>query len=111
MDIKAIGGLLCLMTGFLATACSTHQSGEQAADPAPVEQGAQEHAWTMIEPGGATACSDGSPYRFYVKPGESDRLFVFLNGGGACWTGETCDSQSERATYVPRADLQDLDIL
>ncbi|MEP1447291.1 MAG: pectin acetylesterase-family hydrolase [Paraglaciecola sp.] len=66
---------------------------------------AAESTWQVIEPGGVTQCSDGSPYKFHVKPGKTDKLFVFFNGGGACWNAQTCDARAERKAFVPRADL------
>lgn len=35
-------------------------------------------------------CSDGSPYFFWTHRGTSDRLVVFLEGGGACFSADTC---------------------
>jgi hypothetical protein len=46
--------------------------------------------WQTIEPGGDTVCADGSPYRFFVHPGDPARLLVEFEGGGACWDAETC---------------------
>ena len=47
--------------------------------------------WSAISPGGETRCSDGSDYRFYVKPGDPSKLLVYLQGGGACWMRSNCD--------------------
>jgi hypothetical protein len=47
--------------------------------------------WTTIMPGGDTVCSDGSAYRFFVRPGDPRRLVVYFQGGGACWFGANCD--------------------
>lgn len=47
--------------------------------------------WTIVEPGGDTACSDGSPYRFFVRRADPTRLLVYFQGGGACWFGDNCD--------------------
>jgi len=60
-------------------------------------------SWNVVEPGGRTTCSDGSPYRFYAKPGARDKLAVFFNGGGACWSAETCNPQAnaKRPLYYP----------
>ena len=60
-------------------------------------------SWNAVEPGGHTTCSDGSPYRFYAMPGARDKLAVFFNGGGACWSAETCDplANSKRPLYTP----------
>jgi hypothetical protein len=46
--------------------------------------------WQAIEPGGDTICADGSPYKFFVHPGDPARLLVEFEGGGACWSAETC---------------------
>jgi hypothetical protein len=46
--------------------------------------------WRAIDPGGDTLCSDGSPYRFFVHEGDPARLLVEFEGGGACWSAETC---------------------
>lgn len=61
--------------------------------------------WNTIAPGGDTMCAMGTPYKFHVKPGARDKVMVFLNGGGACWSGQHCDAQAEPTTYVPLADL------
>ncbi len=55
--------------------------------------------WNSFTPAGKTTCSDGSPYRFFVRPGDPGKLMVFFQGGGACWTRQTCDP-SGRPTYT-----------
>ena len=63
---------------------------EPVADPAPEAAPAPlakldglVPGWNAIEPGGETTCSDGTPYRFYVRPGDPARLMVYFQGGGA----------------------------
>jgi len=46
--------------------------------------------WTKIEPGGDTICSRGTPYAYFVHPGTVNRLVVYFQGGGACWSHATC---------------------
>jgi hypothetical protein len=48
--------------------------------------------WQTVEPGGKTVCSDGSPYRFFTRAGDPDKLLVYFQGGGACWFPENCDT-------------------
>ena len=43
-----------------------------------------------VLPGGKTTCSDGTPYRFYVHGGRTDRVQLYFQGGGACWNAGTC---------------------
>jgi hypothetical protein len=61
--------------------------------------------WTTIEPGGATVCSDGSPYRFFVHAGDPGKLLVEFEGGGGCWSGATCsqDIYNRRVLSDPEA--------
>lgn len=61
--------------------------------------------WKAVEvPGGV--CSDGSPYRFYVSPGDPKKLLLDFQGGGACWDAATCGPESR--TYRKRVDIQEL---
>ncbi|GAB3270230.1 pectin acetylesterase-family hydrolase [Parahaliea aestuarii] len=53
--------------------------------------------WETVQPGGETRCADGSPYRFYVRRADSERVMLFFNGGGACWSAETCDPAANPA--------------
>jgi hypothetical protein len=46
--------------------------------------------WIEVAPGGDTICSRGTPYRFFVRGGRSDRIMVDFQGGGACWDEVTC---------------------
>ncbi|RTG92042.1 pectin acetylesterase-family hydrolase [Thermus scotoductus] len=64
-----------------------------------------EAVWKAVEvPGGV--CSDGSPYRFYVSPGDPKKVVIDFQGGGACWNAATCGPQSQ--TYRKRVDVQEL---
>ena len=51
--------------------------------------------WTAIEGGEGTTCSDGSPYRFYVRNGASDKLMFYMQGGGGCWFRQNCDPEMQ----------------
>ena len=59
-----------------------------AAEPTPptLAQG-----WNEFTPGGETICSDGTPFRFYVRPGDPEKVMFYLEGGGACWFRQNCD--------------------
>ena len=49
-----------------------------------------------------------TPYKFYFKQGNSEKLVVFFNGGGACWNSATClsslNTEGVRPTYNPSID-------
>ncbi len=51
--------------------------------------------WTAIAPGGNTLCANGTPYEFFVRPvTNSQKLMIYFQAGGACWSGATCDDDS-----------------
>jgi hypothetical protein len=60
--------------------------------------------WEEVPLGPWAVCSDGSPFKFYVKSGTPRRLVIFLQGGGACWDAATCTAGIHR----PRVDLEEL---
>ncbi len=60
--------------------------------------------WNKFTPGGETTCSDGSPYKFFVRPGDPEKLVVYLQGGGACWFRENCDPQMKPSYNVRLGD-------
>ncbi len=35
-------------------------------------------------------CLFGTPYQVFVRPGQSDKVLFYLEGGGGCWNEETC---------------------
>jgi hypothetical protein len=45
--------------------------------------------WTWV-PVPDSQCDDGSPTGFAVNPGDSKDLFIYFEGGGACWDALTC---------------------
>lgn len=50
--------------------------------------------WNTVLPGGETACAHNTPFQFWVHPGGSDDLLVYFQGGGGCWSAETCQQGS-----------------
>ncbi|MFN3910887.1 pectin acetylesterase-family hydrolase [Hyphomonas sp.] len=94
---------------FAAIAALTLFAGCKAAEekPAPVMAEAAEAppAWTTIAPGGDTLCATGTPYSFHVRGGDASRVMIFLNGGGACWSGDLCDPALGANAYTPFAEM------
>ena len=56
--------------------------------------------WETVTPGGATMCSDGSPYRFFVHRGDPAKLLIEFEGGGACSSGPTCEADAYNKTIT-----------
>jgi hypothetical protein len=77
---------LALVPSLLLAACDGGGGPVSDGLPDPPPAG----TWIAIEPGGDTLCSRGTPYRFFVRGGRSDRVMVDFQGGGACWDEVTC---------------------
>ncbi len=59
--------------------------------------------WNAVATGGL--CSTGTPFQFYARnSGDSDKLLIYFNGGGACWFGQACDLNSQPNVHTPFAD-------
>ncbi len=59
--------------------------------------------WRQVEAGDDCVCSDGSPYRYWVREADPSKVALLFQGGGACFSAETCDP-SGNPTYNVRAD-------
>jgi len=53
-------------------------------------------------------CADGSDYKFMTKAGDPNKVMVFLQAGGACFTAETCEVGGAAQSYSPNisADIE-----
>ena len=89
---------------FLLAAC------RPAETPSPEDTlsglTALQSGWNLLEPGGETICSNGTPFAFYVRPGNPEKLLLYFQGGGACWFGEICDLEMT-PSYDPVVDEND----
>ena len=46
--------------------------------------------WERIVPGGDCQCSDGSEFSFWAREANPDKVLVYLQDGGVCFSAETC---------------------
>lgn len=46
--------------------------------------------WTKFEPAGETVCALGTPYAYWARQGATDKLLVYFEPGGGCWSADTC---------------------
>jgi hypothetical protein len=54
--------------------------------------------WERIVPGGDCECANGSEFSFWVREASHDRILVYLQDGGACFSAETCAPDSDAYT-------------
>ncbi len=99
--VAAMGAMTGCENASAPASDSTSPNTNTSMEPEAVTAGISQlpPGWSSFSPGGDTTCSDGSEYRFFVRPGDPDKLMVFFQGGGACWTRETCDPAG-RPTYT-----------
>ncbi|MCB9786922.1 MAG: hypothetical protein H6744_09555 [Deltaproteobacteria bacterium] len=62
-----------------------------------------------FEPGSGPLCMRGGPFRFAVRQLTSERLVIFLQGGGACWS-EFCLAVNAAPAGIPSVDALDRDM-
>jgi hypothetical protein len=73
----------------------TDPPGSESAPSAPADS-----AWQTIVPGGDCECADGSEFSFFVREADPTKVVFFLEGGGACFSAETCAfTDAESTTY------------
>jgi hypothetical protein len=72
----------------------------QDSEEIPALSDLEPNVWSMLNPGGDTICAVGTPYGFFVRPANPDKLLIFLGGGGICWSFETCNLGTS-PTYQP----------
>ncbi len=101
----------CGSAGLLCTACGLDQScqakrcesGTVVDMDAGVDAGVVDAGvptWTWVPVPGAV-CGNGAETGMGVNvTTASNDVVIFLNGGGACWSGLTCDPRVGVATYV-----------
>ena len=77
---------------------------ESIAEPTANLLADLEPGWNEINPGEPTICSDGTPYRFFVRPGAPDKPMIYMQGGGACWFRQNCDPAMQPTYNIRIAD-------
>jgi Pectinacetylesterase len=63
-----------------------------------------DQGWKRIVPGGDCRCSDGSKFGFWVRKADPKKVVFYLQGGGACFSAETCAPQSDLYRLNLRSD-------
>ena len=102
---RSATGIFVLTLGLLPALLSPTSTQEAA-----VSRGATlpklselQRGWNLLRPGGGTICAKGGEYAFSVRPGDPDKVLVFLQGGGGCSRAEECDRG--RPFYAPDIDF------
>lgn len=89
----------------VATTEPAASSSAPATAPATTEPVAGVDAWESIVAPADCMCSDGSTFNFHVRQGDPTKVLFFMEGGGACFSAETCAPASE--TFKRTSELPD----
>jgi hypothetical protein len=78
-----------LITEPAASEPATSVPGAADSTPTDVEEPIAVGDWSPTRPDDCV-CSDGSPFELWDRPGDPTKVVLFLEGGGACFSPETC---------------------
>ena len=103
---------LLLLAALVATvaACSAQDDTGGAATtttgaPVPTQSAAAaSQRWERVVPGGDCQCSDGSRFSFWVRKADPRKVVFYLQGGGACFSANTCAPGSDLYKSNIRSD-------
>jgi hypothetical protein len=84
---KLLGGVLTLV---IASSCTSDCDCAAESDTATTISEA-DPVWQQIAGGGETRCALDTPYEFWSRQGDPQKVLLVLEGGGACWNRENCD--------------------
>jgi hypothetical protein len=73
----------------------------EATEPPPTDAEASSAAldqWTAVDPGEDCMCMDGSPFELWDRPADPTKVVLYFEGGGACFSAETCNFENATAT-------------
>jgi len=73
------------------------------ASPTSVTEG-EDFTTHNFDPEDGPMCFRGAPFSVSTRPGEGDELIVFLQGGGACWSG-LCNAFEDVLGFVPEVGI------
>jgi Pectinacetylesterase len=95
----AIGSVFVL----LLAACGGDDGGAGGEGESAAAEGPE---WVEHEAPAECQCADGSEFTFWSRTADPDKVVLYFQGGGACFSPETCSFTD--GTYSVQADASDL---
>lgn len=75
---------------LLATACSSESHDTATATSPTTTAKVSTATWEKVVAPSSCMCSDGSEFDVMIHRGDPRRVLFYLEGGGACFSAETC---------------------
>ncbi len=96
-----------------AAAPATEAPEETVVDsteaPAPASTAPPQQGWSKFVPDAeGCACSDGSEFALFERPGDPSKVMFYFEGGGACFSAETCGPTAPTFTPTITQTVDDL---
>ena len=93
----AVAGAL-LVGGAVVATGAAGASTPPTTEPAATDAAVADSEWTAIDAPEDCMCADGAPFNFFERPADPAKVVFFLEGGGACFTPESCAFTDEPTT-------------
>lgn len=61
--------------------------------------------WQPFDPGVEAVCADGSPVQYLERRADPARVVFYLEGGGACFSAETCAFDGDDTSYISSSEV------
>ena len=87
------------------TAAGAGSTDAGAAAGGRTVMGPSGDGWSKVPAPASCRCSDGTPYHYWVRPGDPEKVLFFLAGGGACCSAAPCSVDG--ATYTVNLEGDD----
>lgn len=81
---------LDVATTVAATPTTTEAPPTTTEAPEPEPEIPVEMGWVRVDAPDDCMCADGSPYAYFVRAADPTKVVFYLEGGGACFSAETC---------------------
>ncbi len=81
-------------TTAIDAATTVEATTAESAAPT-TEAAAPEVAWETVVAPADCMCGDGSEFKYFVREADPTKVLFFMEGGGACFSAETCAPDSE----------------
>jgi len=81
--------------GTETTVADTAAPDTTVADTAAPETTEPAPTWETVDAPADCQCADGSPFQYFVRKADPAKVMFFMEGGGACFSKETCAPDSD----------------